>query len=550
MSKIVERDRTTLSKGMTAVRDIRRELGTAMAGMTDVQQSLAEQKASLTSLINNSFTDLHKRLEVTRKSLVRAAEKKAADKVSALSGEMATLKSKEQELDGLISVCEEALHHTSEQEFMALRRDLQARLKEATMRRQVYLANLSSTQSPDLLLPGSLSEEILAVCGEHSRSSLGASCTHSTVTQTTPGPVEVGKTTVFTVAVLTRTGLPCIERVEVGVGVLVPRTHLSVPFQVTPGLQLGTYIISFVPSVKGEHVISICLGEKKMAASPVRIVVRSPDLELDGPELVLTQQEWPWGVACSSEREVYVTENFNHRVSVWDKDGNHLRNFGQKGQKPGQLLSPTGVVVDQNCHVYVADGKENGRVQKFSSTGQLLAVHVGLQDPHGLALNPNQNRLYVCDNSNRQIIVLDSDLKFVETFGELMCSLEQKFVEVGGVLESPHSLAVDLIGNVYVSDTTSRCIHVFNGQGLYLRSIKYPHNTFAPTGVAVTGERVFAADTEGSQVVVFSTAGELLTAAGNYGKGVGQFHNPTGVAVDIDGYLYVCDYGNSRVQVY
>ena len=551
VSKLVKGDRATLSKGMAAVRDIRGELGTAGDGMADVQQSLAEQKTSLTSLINNSFTDLHNRLEVTRKSLLRVAEKKAADKVSALSGEMATLEGKVRELDGLIGVCEEALHHTSEQEFMALRRDLQARVKEATMKRQDYLANLSGIQPPDLLLPGSLSGEILAVCAEHSHSSLGASCTHSMVTQTTAGPVEVGKRVVFTVAVLTHTGLPCIERVEVGVDVLVPRTHLVVPFQVTPGLQLGTYIISFKPSVKGEHVISLRLGEKEMATSPVRIVVRSPDLELDGPQLVLTQQEWPWGVACSTEREVYVTENFNHRVSVWDRDGNHLRNFGQKGQKPGQLLSPTGVIVDQSCHIYVADGKENGRVQKFSSTGQLLAVYVGLKDPHGVALNPNQDRLYVCDNSNQQIVVLDSDLHLVETFGEMTCSLERQSNEVDGVLESPHSLAVDSTGNVYVSDTSSRCIHVFNGQGLHLRSIKYPHDdTFAPTGVAIEGERVFAADVGGSQVVVFSTTGELVTATGSYGKAAGQFHNPTGVAVDCDGYLYVCDYGNSRVQVY
>lgn len=552
VSNLVAKQKSDLEGSLAAIRGLLTEVRGAVSEMAGVQHNLTEQKTALCSIIDDSFRDLQDRLERTRKKLLRAAEKKAETKAETLSKEIAALENKASELDSLVQTCDEALLHTTDQEFMMLRRDLQTRVKEATIRKQHY-SPVPLAELPDMFLPSSCSEEIMSTCREHAHNCLTVSRSKSGLMKTGPVVAEVGKTVSFTVSSVTRNKTPCIERVEVKVTVSVPRSEITTPSQVTPGLQLGTYVISFVPTVKGEHVVSIHLGGKEIERSPMIVAVRSSEPELDLPTMVLTQQEWPWGVACSASREVYVTENYNHQVSVWDKEGKHLRTFGQKGQKPGQLLSPTGIAVDKNSHVYVADGRENGRVQKFSNTGQLLAIYVGLQDPYGIALNPKEQLLFVCDNSNQRIVVLDTALRYVSTFGEQSCSLEFEYHEVMvmGGLESPHSIAMDTSGNIYITDTSSSCIHVYSEEGVHLRPIKHPHDDmFAPSGIAIEDQFIYVADRGGNQVVVFNISGEFVTCTGSHGKGKGQFHNPTGVALDADGFLYVCDYGNNRLQIF
>ena len=47
----------------------------------------------------------------------------------------------------------------------------------------------------------------------------------------------------------------------------------------------------------------------------------------------------------------------------------------------------------------------------------------------------------------------------------------------------------------------------------------------------------------------FSCHGEFLAQFGESGRGDGQFTRPASVAVDKDGYIYIADWGNERVQV-
>ena len=51
-------------------------------------------------------------------------------------------------------------------------------------------------------------------------------------------------------------------------------------------------------------------------------------------------------------------------------------------------------------------------------------------------------------------------------------------------------------------------------------------------------------------VSVFSSEGGFVTSFGRKGMEVGQFNCPSGLALDDDGYLYVCDRNGSRRQVF
>ena len=71
-----------------------------------------------------------------------------------------------------------------------------------------------------------------------------------------------------------------------------------------------------------------------------------------------------------------------------------------------------------------------------------------------------------------------------------------------------------------------------------------------PWGVCVVGQYVYVADRGGDCVSVFTTEGGYVTSFGQRGGNEDDFNSPKGVCVDKDGFVYVCDYLNNRVQVF
>ena len=49
---------------------------------------------------------------------------------------------------------------------------------------------------------------------------------------------------------------------------------------------------------------------------------------------------------------------------------------------------------------------------------------------------------------------------------------------------------------------------------------------------------------------MFHTSGEFVHSFGKEGSGSGELQYPFGIAIDQDGFVFVCDTGNSRIQVF
>ncbi len=122
-----------------------------------------------------------------------------------------------------------------------------------------------------------------------------------------------------------------------------------------------------------------------------------------------------------------------------------------------------------------------------------------------------------------------------------------------GQLASPHGLAVDGEGNVWVADTENNRIEEFNSEGEYISqfgSYGSGNGQFSsPHGLAVDGEgNVWVADTENNRIEEFNSEGKYLFQFGSYGTEVGKMNKPTGVAVDAGGVVWVADTANNRVE--
>jgi len=70
------------------------------------------------------------------------------------------------------------------------------------------------------------------------------------------------------------------------------------------------------------------------------------------------------GIDIDSEGRVYVADSHNHRIQIFDPEGNFLMSFGKQGKGEGEFESPTDVATDKKGNIYVVDWG-NDRVQKL-----------------------------------------------------------------------------------------------------------------------------------------------------------------------------------------
>jgi DNA-binding beta-propeller fold protein YncE len=116
---------------------------------------------------------------------------------------------------------------------------------------------------------------------------------------------------------------------------------------------------------------------------------------------------------------------------------------------------------------------------------------------------------------------------------------------------------VDSKGNVYVADYGASLVKVFNASGGFLRSwdqkgsvpSSYPGQFSKPMDVAIDAQGyVYVTDWGNDRVQKFRSDTVFVTTWGSTGSGDGQFNGPRGIAVDASGSVYVADLGNDRVQ--
>jgi len=82
----------------------------------------------------------------------------------------------------------------------------------------------------------------------------------------------------------------------------------------------------------------------------------------------------PTDVAWDSEGNIYISDGYiNSRVAKYDKNGDWVKSWGERGTGPGQFNLPHAIAVDRNNNIYVGD-RSNRRIQVFDTEGKFLRV--------------------------------------------------------------------------------------------------------------------------------------------------------------------------------
>jgi len=176
---------------------------------------------------------------------------------------------------------------------------------------------------------------------------------------------------------------------------------------------------------------------------------------------------WPTGIAVDGDYNVYVTDEWLHRVTVFDQDGTYLRHWGEAGVEAGQLKGPSGIDVDSRGDLYIVDSL-NHRVQKFTAGGEYLAGWGCLGEgpgefnaPWGLTVD-DQDQVYVADHKNHRVQKFTAAGVYVMEFGS--------YGSGKGQLNRPADVAVDPKGDVYICDWANDRVQVFAQAGEFITS--------------------------------------------------------------------------------
>ncbi len=170
---------------------------------------------------------------------------------------------------------------------------------------------------------------------------------------------------------------------------------------------------------------------------------------------------------CPKTGHVYISDGYgNSRVHKYDPKGRHVLSWGEGGTDPGCFNLPHNIATDADGLVYVAD-RENHRIQLFDSQGNYQAQWNNLHRPCGLfADRKNGGLVYVGEIPtslavNAAVPNLGARVSVLSAKGDLVCRFGGRFHgEKPGEFVSPHGLATDSRGDLYVAEVS----YTFKGQ--------------------------------------------------------------------------------------
>ena len=267
--------------------------------------------------------------------------------------------------------------------------------------------------------------------------------------------------------------------------------------------------------------------------------------QLAHPVRVVTGLKGPYGIAFNSRGEMIISECNGHQISTFDIRGKKIRTFGSHGDSPEQMKYPRGIAIDDADNIYVSS---DHKLQKFTSSGELIKC-VGQEGskegefnfPRGVTLYDNQ--VYVCDHYNHRIQVFDLDLNFIRSIGSQG--------KGRGEFNDPFDVKFDSAGNMHVAEYGNMRVQVMDVNGRFIRAFGQERKgrLSGPSAVHIVDNFMYVSDFTSDCIVVYETSGRFVTSFGKYGHYEGEFNTPGCITSCADGFIYVSDIGNNRVQI-
>jgi sugar lactone lactonase YvrE len=244
-------------------------------------------------------------------------------------------------------------------------------------------------------------------------------------------------------------------------------------------------------------------------------------------------------VVIDAQDRIYALHRGEPPLVAFDANGKFLRAWGQ-----GLFKVPHGLRVDREGNLWTTDNS-NHVLRKFNRDGRLLATlgvegkaaggKEGFRSPDDLVFDSHGN-IYVADAGNGRIVKLSADGAYLSEWG--------KKGKESGQFATAHDLAIDAQDRIFVGDRGNKRVQVFDSTGKHLADWSGFGNPF---GLLVVGNELLASEGDIHKIFHLDLQTGKITASWGDPQ---SLLLPHFMAVDSKGTLFVCEVNGKRVQMF
>jgi sugar lactone lactonase YvrE len=169
----------------------------------------------------------------------------------------------------------------------------------------------------------------------------------------------------------------------------------------------------------------------------------------------------PSDVVVAPNGDIFVADGHgdktNARIVKFDKDGKFIKAWGKEGTGPGEFNVPHGLAFDSAGRLFVAD-RANNRIQIFDQDGKFLQEWKQFGRPSGIAIDKN-DQIYVADSQSTDKV--NPGFKQGIRVGSAKDGKVTGFIEESKYLGALEGVGVDDEGNVYAGYTNAQRLEKF-----------------------------------------------------------------------------------------
>jgi len=282
-------------------------------------------------------------------------------------------------------------------------------------------------------------------------------------------------------------------------------------------------------------------------------VVGNPVTQLARP-IAVAERDHELYIVDANEELLYRYDTVSHRMTVV-KDLRAIATAGPRpfmsvnpGTRPeneiqgGKAIDITAVYVARDHSYYLADGLGH-RVLHFTPGGRLIQAYkdaLNLGRPVAIDVDETTGDVYVADGLFDHILIFNSAGQLWRMLGDRGLE-EGQFLNVTAMTRGPEG--------IYVTARLGLRGQVLEPEEGHFRYAFEDNTLVFPNGIAVDPDgRAYVSDFFDNSIKIFEH-GKLMTTVGGTGGGPGRFKGIAGLTLG-DGFLYVADSLNGRIQVF